>query len=246
MDRRTILKAGILGPTLLSLRPLFAQDKDDEVDYDDIETPFPPTYRLFGTKPALGPEEEQAREILAKAPIGKTLLETAQYFEQLTIKNQEGHMYNAQWPTRWNPVIVGFYQSSNVNESYVYRKGDTIDWCAAFLNWCLGRGGYKRTNNAMSGSFRLGKGLGKVTTSPKPGDIIVFKKADPQEAKVGFGHVGIFVEEVPGGFKVLGGNQKAGKRYSSVNTTFFPERSNRHVFDSIRSFDTIPRVKSSA
>lgn len=245
IDRRSMLKVSVSGVAFLSLRPLFALGKGDEVDYEDIETPFPPTYRLFGTKPAFGFEEDQARKILSEAPKGKTLLETARYFEQLNISNQEGHMYNAQWPTRWNPVIVGFYQSANVNKSYVYEKGDTIDWCAAFLNWCLSQGGFRRTNSAMSGSFRLGQGLGKVTTSPKPGDIIVFKKADPQKAKVGFGHVGIFVEEAPGGFQVLGGNQKAGKRYSSVNTTYFAEKSDRLVFDSVRSFDTIPRIKSS-
>lgn len=242
IDRRTTLAAAIAGVSSLSLRPLWAAEEDDNADYTDIQTPFPSSYRLFGTKPALGEEEDQARRILSEAPNGKTLLETARYFERLDSKNREGHMFNAQWPTRWNPVIVGFYQSANVKESYVYRKGDTIDWCAAFINWCLRRGGYKRTNSAMSGSFRLGKGLGKATASPKPGDIIVFKKADPAEARVGFGHVGIFIDEAPGGFKVLGGNQKAGKRYSSVNTTFFAEKSDRLVLDSIRSFDSIPRV----
>jgi uncharacterized protein (TIGR02594 family) len=243
IDRRTFIAASASAATVLSVRPLFAQNKNVEIDYDDIAIPFSPTYRLFGTKPALGAEEDQAREILAKAPKGKTLIETARYFEQLQIKNQEGHMYNAQWPARWNPVIVGFYQSSNVDESYIYRKGDTIDWCAAFINWCLRQGGYKRTSSAMSGSFRMGQAVGKVTTSPTPGDIIVFRKADPAEAKVGFGHVGIFVEEAPGGFKVLGGNQKAGRRHSSVNTTFFPEKSDRLVFDSFRSFASIPKVK---
>ncbi|MDX3878473.1 CHAP domain-containing protein [Achromobacter denitrificans] len=244
MNRRHILKMAMSGTAFLSLRPLFAQGSD-EIDYEDIEAPLP-NYRLFGTQPALGAEEQQARKILENAPKGQTLLETARYFEKIDIKNEDGHMYNAQWPTRWNPTIVGFYQAANVNESYIYRKGDTIDWCAAFINWCLRQGGYEQTNSAMSGSFRLGKGLGKATTNPKPGDIIVFKKADPQEAKVGFGHVGIFVAEAPGGFNVLGGNQKAGKRYSSVNTTFLPESSDRLVFDSIRSFDTIPRIKPSA
>jgi hypothetical protein len=94
----------------------------------------------------------------------------------------------------------------------------------------------------MSGSFRLGKGLGRPTTNPTAGDIIVFRKADPKEAAVGFGHVALFVETAPGGFLVLGGNQKAGKRYSSVNTSFFPEKSGRLVFDSFRSLATIPKA----
>jgi uncharacterized protein (TIGR02594 family) len=242
IDRRTALKVAVAGVTLLFLSPGLAQNQTEEVNYDDIDTPFLPTYRLFGTQPARGPEEDQAREILEKAPINEPLLNTARYFEQINLKNKEGHAYNAQWPKRWNPVIVGFYQSTNVKESYIYQKGDTIPWCAAFLNWCLHRSGYTHTNSALSGSFRLGQGLGVATTNPKPGDIIVFKKADTQEAKVGFGHVGIFVEKAPGGFIVLGGNQKDGKRYSSVNSTFFPEEDERLIFDSIRSTESIPRL----
>lgn len=239
ISRRTFVTTGAGGLIVASHQ--LGRAQVPEADYEDVATPFP-KYRLYGSKPALGPEEDKARELLAAAPTGKTLLETARYFEQLTSRNGEGHYYNAQWPTRWNPVIVGFYQSTSLDGDYIYRKGDTIDWCAAFINWCLRRGGYQRTKSAMSGSFRLGGGLGKATTSPKVGDIIVFKKVDPSEAAVGFGHVGIFVEEAPGGFKVLGGNQKAGRRYSSVNTTFFAERSEQLTFDSFRSFATIPRI----
>ena len=238
--RRTLLASA--GYCSLTLPFGAARAQGTDSDYDDIAVPFPPTYRLFGTKPALGPEEDQARAILATAPKGKTLIETARYFEQLSLKNAEDQMYNAQWPTRWNPVIIGFYQSTSLSDSYVYKKGDTIDWCAAFINWCLRQGGYKRTSSAMSGSFRLNGGLGKPTSSPTAGDIIVFKKADKDEAAVGFGHVGIFVEDAPGGFKVLGGNQKAGRRYSSVNTTFLPEKSDRLVLDSIRSFASIGKA----
>jgi len=240
ISRRTFVTTSAGG--LLVTPYQVGRAQESEVDYEDIAKPFP-KYRLYGSQPALGPEEDKARDVLAAAPTGKTLLETARYFEQITSKNDDGHYYNAQWSTRWNPVIVGFYQSTSLDGDYVYRKGDTIDWCAAFINWCLRRGGYKRTKSAMSGSFRLAGGLGKPTTSPKAGDIIVFKKADPSEAAVGFGHVGIFIKEAPGGFKVLGGNQKAGRRYSSVNTTFFPEKSERLVFDSVRAFETIPNSR---
>ncbi len=238
MQRRSLLKGAAAAVTLGLSRTIAAEEADP--DYEDIDIPFAPTYRLFGTQPARGPEEDMARQILDSAPKGKSLIETARYFEGISEKNADGYMYNAQWPTRWNPVIVGFYQSTSLPKPYVYKKGDTIDWCAAFINWCLVRGGFRDTGNAMSGSFRLGSGLGKPTTEPKEGDIIVFKKADPKEAAVGFGHVGIFVEKVAGGYRVLGGNQKAGKKYSSVNTTFFRE-SGSLVFDSIRSASTIQK-----
>ncbi|HNP84042.1 MAG TPA: CHAP domain-containing protein [Nitrospira sp.] len=244
IDRRGMFRLAVAGLMLVSHRSLLAEEQSDDSDYEDVQTSFPPEYRPFGTKPSLFLEEETARQIHANAPTGKPLLETARYFEKINIKNGDGHMYNAQWPVRWNPVIVGFYRSANVKEDLIYKKGDTTAWCSAFINYCLLRGGYERTANAMSGSFYLYKGkqgLGKVTKNPKPGDIIIFRKTNPDEAEQGFGHVGIFIEEAPGGFMVLGGNQKAKKRYSSINTTFFPRENGDLVFHSIRSFDSIAK-----
>lgn len=237
--RRALLKAGILSLPAVLLTDASGQGRED--DYEDVQAPFPPTYRLYGTNPALGPEEDKAREILAAAPKKKPLLETARYFESLTPRNKDGHSYNAQWPVRWNPVIVGLYQATALPKPYVFEKGDTISWCAAFINWCLISGGYPATQNAMSGSFRLNKGLGEATNDGTPGDIIVFKHEDPKKAAVGFGHVGILVEQKTNGFWVLGGNQYAGKRYSSVNTTFFSQRPRGLVFDSIRTFSSLGR-----
>ena len=128
-------------------------------------------------------------------------------------KNDDQEAYNAQWQHRWNPVIVGFYESTTLKPDYVFKKGDTIDWCAAFLNWCLARAGYDTTNNAMSGSFRT-----NFRKPEAPGDIIVFRKRD-KGGDQGFGHVGIFINETSSAYTVLGGNQKNGKKYSSVNTT---------------------------
>lgn len=226
--------------SLIALAPEYALSQSDGLDYEDFQGPLP-TYRLYGTNPATGSEEKMARSILDAAPKGKSLIETARYFESISEKNSEGESYNAQWKKRWNPVIVGFYQSTTLGQDYVYRKGDTIDWCAAFINWCLARSGYETTKNAMSGSFRLGKGLGKSTNSPNEGDIIVFKKRNPKEAKVGFGHVGIYVDKTEEGYHVLGGNQKNGKKFSSVNTTLIRFDNKSIEFDSTRDIGSISR-----
>jgi hypothetical protein len=117
IDRRRMLKLSAVAMTGF-YRNAFAQTSDP--DYEDIQTPFPATYRLYGTAPALGPEEDKAREILEGSPKGATPLQTARYFEALRVKNDDGHFYNAQWPQRWNPVIVGFYQSTSLPKPYVY------------------------------------------------------------------------------------------------------------------------------
>jgi len=225
MKRRYFLQAGLAAYAGSLTSAAYAQGAlDDYVGLSD--KPFPPSQRLFGTNPALGEEEDMARKLLADAPKGKSLTETAQYFESLQEKNKQGLAYNAQWPDtpggRWNPVLVGFYQATTLDKQYVYKKGDTIDWCAAFMNWCLAQSGYKPTpsNSAMSGSYRS---YGRARSSgekPVVGDIIVFKRVDSQaRGNAGHGHVGIYIDQSAAAYEVLGGNQKDGKKYSSVNTT---------------------------
>lgn len=244
MKRRLVLEGGLMLAAAQPFRSLFAQDATAIEDYQDIQGPFPPTFRLFGTTPASGPENDKARRILDSSPQKKDLLDTARYFEQITDKNDKGYFYNAQWPNvpggHWNPVLIGFYQSTSLPKPYVYRHGDTIDWCAAFMNYCLTRGGYQRTSDAMSGSFRtLGKSV--AVENSKPGDIIVFRKPGA-DGDVGHGHVAIFLAKVSGGYRVLGGNQRAGKSYSSVNETTIIVPSSALQFHSIRALDSLTRT----
>lgn len=257
IERRAFLKAGLAlsmtglcGTALgrdngLSEACQCVMGLDQPDDWSDVKGPFPSDVPLLGKDEALKEEERCAREILDQAPKGAPLLETAQYFEKLQACNKSGHPYNAQWPVRWNPVIVNFYHATDLPVRapiWTYQEGDTIDWCAAFINWCLARGGYKFTYSTMSGSFRLKGGLGTPTDRPEPGDIIVFRKKDNEKAKAGFGHVGIYIAATSNGYKVLGGNQKAGKHYTSVNTTVLPGDSDLE-FDSFRSFKTIGKAQ---
>lgn len=181
--RRLLLTTGLLSLPGVVLRDAWAQNEPS--DYEDVATPFPASFRLYGTNPARGPEQDMARHILEASPKNSPPLETAKYFESLQLRNVDGHGYNAQWPVRWNPVIIGFYQATTLPKPYVFRNGDTINWCAAFMNWCLNRGGYRTTHDAMSGSFRQKGGLGKATDNPVPGDIIVFRHENAEKAAVG-------------------------------------------------------------
>ena len=247
MERRTVLRLGVVASAATVTGLSAAQDdantvaSSPELDYDEVDKAFPPAFRLYGTIPADNEEEKMARKLLDAAPTKKSLQSTAEYFASLTVTNKNGWKYNAQWPdvegARWNPVLIGFYQSTSLPKPYIYRHGDTTAWCAAFLNWCLIRSGYKDTGNAMSGSFRT-YGYDRLAKkeSPVPGDIIVFQKAGAAGA-AGHGHVAIYLETVLDGYRVLGGNQRAGKHFSSVNTTIFPAKSKGLTLHSIRAID---------
>jgi uncharacterized protein (TIGR02594 family) len=252
MERRTVLRLGVAaGATAVTGISAAQQDTvgvavGAEADYEEVDKPFPPAFRLYGTNPALGEEEDVARKLLDNAPIKKSLQSTAEYFADLADTNSEGWQYNAQWPdapdARWNPVLIGFYQSTSLPKPYIYKHGDTTAWCAAFLNWCLIRSGYKHTGSAMSGSFRkYGYDRLAKKESPVAGDIIVFQKTGTAGA-AGHGHVAIYLETVAGGYRVLGGNQRAGRRFSSVNTTVFPANGERLKLHSIRAIESMRRT----
>jgi uncharacterized protein (TIGR02594 family) len=233
--RRSVLLSAAAAISGVRSTTVHAQD----LDYDDYDGPLP-TYRLFGTDPAAPEEVEQAKTLLAAAPRTKGMPNAvAQYFEGLKDVNKQGERYNAQWAQRWNPVIFAFYKTTKLEDKYLLSKGDTIHWCAAFMNWCLEAAGCRTTNSASSSSFR---GHGKKTTKPTPGDLVVFKHADAKLADEGRGHVAFFIADLGDRIKVLGGNQSAGKRYSSVNTSDFKKESQSLIFHSYRSIGSLRKA----
>jgi uncharacterized protein (TIGR02594 family) len=214
---------------MMASRSVRAQGGLDQ-DYNDYSGALP-NLALFGSNPALPSEEQEAKVILSKAPSASTIVDTALYFVSLPQINEKGEFYNAAWASQWNPVIVAFYHHTNLASHYVLVMGDTIPWCAAFLNWCLEANGFATTNSAGSGSFRT---YGNSVQTPSIGDIVVFKSGDVDEARVGRGHVGIFVDKTAEGLWILGGNQKAGKHYSSVCISYFPSTMKKLVLHSFR------------
>jgi uncharacterized protein (TIGR02594 family) len=231
MRRRAVLTgavgfaAGVLGGRLM------AQDRVTmKGDYADFTGPLP-SIRLFGTNPARPKEEELAIRILKGAPRTVGTLPVAHYFESVADVNEDGESYNAAWEKRWNPVIVGFYKNTQLEDKYKFEHGDTIPWCAAFLNWCLAAAELPSTQSASSSSFRK---YGVEVQEPRPGDVVVFKHADPDKAAAGRGHVGFFDGFDGDKIRVLGGNQKGGRRFSSVCFSSFPKQSNALIFHSYR------------
>jgi uncharacterized protein (TIGR02594 family) len=98
-----------------------------------------------------------------------------------------------------NPEVLKYANETGI-------KGittDEIPWCSTFVNWVAWKAGLQHSKKANARSWL---NVGVKTTSPEPGDIVVFWRESPQSWK---GHVGIFL-----GFSInnkrvycLGGNQ---------------------------------------
>jgi uncharacterized protein (TIGR02594 family) len=170
----------------------------------DYNGPLPQIGRSgsLGSRPPLNAEEKIAKAIILKSPVGPTPFAVANFF--LDVSNgkygKQWQPYAQGWPLRWNPVIVTFFQATGTKP-----EGDLTPWCAAFVNWCFMRAGKGfATSSASSGSFRT---FGTETSSPAPGDIVVFKRIAANEADDLRGHVGFFVRFTSNNeIQVLGGN----------------------------------------
>jgi uncharacterized protein (TIGR02594 family) len=171
----------------------------------------PSTIPTIDTLRSASPGElQKARRIMARAP-RTTPLEVMQYFANLRDVNDSCEAYNAGWHGRWNPVILGFFEATDTR----IPAQDNSFWCAAFLNWCLERCGYRPgTRSSSSGTFR---GLPGSTSSPRKGDVVVFRDGNSSCT----GHVGLYLGRSGNQVWVIGGNQKQGQHYS-VNKKLLP------------------------
>jgi len=177
----------------------------------DFAGPLPTPENILGRERALDSEVLTANALLAGTPVGPTPIDVARYFLQVGngTFGEAWRPYIKGWPVRWNPVIVAFFQSTKTKP-----EGDITAWCAAFVNWCFQKSGKGiATQSASSGSFRT---FGNQTTSPRPGDLVVFERTDPTERAAGHGHVGFFVATKGDLIEVLGGNQIEGHERSHM------------------------------
>lgn len=127
-----------------------------------------------------------------------------------------------------NPRIMEYiYTCSNILQTenerkYVAREGEEgVEWCSAYVNWCLRQAGIVGTNNALAASWI---NWGTKLSGPQSGAIAVFSWTG---AKIN--HVA-FVDEVDGEFKMLGGNQTGlrGRDSNQVSSKRLPQGAVRH------------------
>ena len=123
-----------------------------------------------------------------------------------------------------NPRIMEYIRTcSNILQTdaqrrYVERVGeDGVEWCSAFVNWCLRQAGIMGTDNALAASWTT---WGTRLTGPRQGAIVCFGWTGAH-----IDHVA-FCDEVNGELRMLGGNQTGqGGQVSSVR---FSKAAARH------------------
>ncbi len=96
-----------------------------------------------------------------------------------------------------NPKIVEMYKT--VGHAWV--EHDEVAWCAAFVGYCLEKGGLRSTR-ALNARSYLTFGTEVKLDKAKEGDIVVFERGTG-----GQGHVAFYVGASATQIRVLGGNQ---------------------------------------
>jgi uncharacterized protein (TIGR02594 family) len=222
-SRRQLTLATLAG---LSVLPSFSKSlRAQSASFDPVRSwgfgppisdPVEAVQNQTGTRPPKFGEISKAFSLLYAAPRNQDPIVVAKYFHELKDKNEDGNLYNEEWPKegRANPLVVGFFSSTFTIPS----EGDETSWCAAFVNFCLLASGRPVTGSAQSGSFRNDVNYPAVDR-PKIGDIVIFRRKGPEGDK-GFGHVGFFLSEDGAAVEVLGGNQ--GMSLGRVSVAKFP------------------------
>lgn len=105
-----------------------------------------------------------------------------------------------------NPEVMKYFH--DIGHKWV--KDDETAWCAAFVNWCALKSGYKGTGKLNARSFM---DIG-VKVYGNQGDIVVLWRINPDSP---YGHVGLLVYKDEHFVWLLGGNQG-----NQINITKYP------------------------
>jgi uncharacterized protein (TIGR02594 family) len=129
----------------------------------------------------------------------------------------------SEWPDPGeNPRILKYFDETSPWFEALKKGGDEVDWCAAFVNWCLQRSGYSGTGHPGSRSFFWNKNHNFVKIKePIYGSIAVFRDqpfGDPTWQS-GTGHVGFVVDWSDSHLTLLGGNQNKTVKQSTYPKT---------------------------
>jgi uncharacterized protein (TIGR02594 family) len=191
--------------------------------FDSLDDP-----ELQGYKRPTAVQQAKAQSVIDATPKGPTPFDIAKSFIDRYEKSDPEAI--SQWPapSTWNPLVKEFFSATSLRVN-----NDMVDWCAAFVNWCIERNSKKGTNSAASQSF-VTSGMYKKVSQPSPGNLVVFTCYEKQSGKnLGIGHVAFF-EAASGSDKirVVGGNQSVDGHSSIISKRTYlttPFDVHRHV-----------------
>ena len=97
-----------------------------------------------------------------------------------------------------NPRILEYQEMTGLEFG-----NDEVAWCSIFANWCALQAGLPQSNQPNARSWL---NVGRKTSFPTPGDVVVIWRENPNSWK---GHVGFFMGFSHDGNSIfiLGGNQ---------------------------------------
>ncbi len=235
LSRRELSLLLVTFPIVFEASAAMADDADPvvgkDVGFDQLAFPTFDSLddaEIQGYNPPSEAQRVKARSIIDATPKGPTPFDVAKSFIDRYGKTDPEAI--SQWPApaAWNPVVKDFFDATSLRVN-----NDMVDWCAAFVNWCIVRNNKKGTNSAASQSF-VAPGLYRKVSDPSPGNVVVFTCYDKQAGKsLGLGHVAFF-EAAAGDnrIRVLGGNQSADGHSSIISERTFlttPFDVRRHV-----------------
>ena len=98
-----------------------------------------------------------------------------------------------------NPEVMQFFHKTGFKNI----TNDEVNWCAAFVNFCMEKQGYVHPKTLLARSWLK---MGDPVKEPRPGDLVVFWRGKQSGWQ---GHVGFFIKEdkAKGLIYVYGGNQ---------------------------------------
>lgn len=97
-----------------------------------------------------------------------------------------------------NPEIIKYFDEIGFDGE---KLKDETAWCSAFANWVAKKAGVEMSGKLNARSWLK---VGKKTTNPEAGDIVVFWR----ESRDGWkGHVAFYINSNDNYIYVLGGNQ---------------------------------------
>ncbi len=181
----------------------------------------------FGTKRPSDDVIKKVDDVLKTWPAGPRPIDIAQAFIDRYSATDPAFIAQTPRPDPWNPLIVRFFSATSLKVS-----NDMVDWCAAFVNWCLSRNHKPWSNNAGSQSF-INSGKFAETKTPKLGDIVVFTCYDSAGKSLGIGHVGFFKAALDADhIRLVAGNQGGDGHSSIISERTYstkPSPTTRHI-----------------